>query len=284
MAVSFKADSDHNIAKIVLIGVLLVAAVAGLMILVNHYFIQKALVQKEPLTILLLGTGSDSGSGSVSKTLAANDAMVLVFCNPAASRISFLSIPRGKQGISGMSQGSASNPEQTSNEVSQWVGVPINRYLAVDQQGFKELVDVLGGITVDIPVELHYRDRWGRDLYRFASGRQVLDGEKALIYVKLTESSGDELGRVQRQQEFLKAVLKKARNQANILRVAEYNSIIRKYLKTDIKFEEMLKIGNFLKEIDSGNLDAYVLPGRENNGVWEPDRSSLAELLRKLEP
>lgn len=282
MAVSFKADSDHNIVKIVLIGVLLVAAVAGLMILVNHYFIQKVLVQKEPLTILLLGT-TGSGGGGVSKTSAAHDAMVLVFCNPAASRISFLSIPRGKRGIS-VSQGSAANPEQTGKAISQWLGVPIDRYLAVDQQGFKELVDVLGGITVDIPDELHYRDRRGRDLYRFAPGRQALDGEKALIYVKLTETNGDELGRIQRQQEFLKAVLEKARNKANILQVAEYNSIIRKYLKTDMKFEEALRIGNFLKEIGSENLETYVLPGREIDGVWEPDRSSLAELLAKLKP
>lgn len=282
MAISFKTNSDHHLAKTVLVVVFLIAAVVGLMVLINHYFIQKALVQKEPVTFLVIGTGADSGSAKVSRQLASNT-MVLVFCNPGAHRVSMLSIPQNSNIFSDESQNAALTPDQTSQVVSRQLGVPIDHYLAVDQQGFKELVDLVGGIVVNFPAELHYRDRWGRDFYRFASGRQVLDGEKALIYVKLTETGNDEIGRVQRQQEFLRAVLQKIRNKANILRLAEYNSIIRKHLKTDLKFEEALKIGNFLKQTKLKDMSGYILPGRENGGVWEPDRGSLVELLQKLE-
>lgn len=181
-----------------------------------------------PVDILVLGVDARPGESYVTRT----DAIMLLGVQPRRMRASLLSIPRdlfitvpgyGSQRINtvnvlGEQQQPGYGPELLSAGIAESFGIQPDRYARVNFDAFVQLVDAVGGITVNVPrriVDYQYPTPDGGTMsIAFERGRQRMDGETALIYAR-TRHADDDYGRAARQQQVIAALLRKLANPFN---------------------------------------------------------------------
>ena len=103
--------------------------------------------------------------------------------------------------------------------VVNYLGQPVNYYVLVNYETFPSVIDLLGGIEIDVERRMVYNDYAGKLFINIPKGRQVLDGKNALHYVRFRHDALGDIGRVERQQKFVKAVLNKVQSQAIIPKI-----------------------------------------------------------------
>jgi polyisoprenyl-teichoic acid--peptidoglycan teichoic acid transferase len=143
--------------------------------------------------------------------------------------------------------------------------VPVDFCVSVDLKGFVRLVDQLGGVDFDVPIDMDYDDPY-QDLHiHFKKGMQHLDGQQALEVVRFRHNNDgtgygtEDIGRIGTQQAFLKAVAQKLLKLENIPAMAE---VFLKYVKTDLTLGNLVWLGN--EALSMGGTDALsfaTLPG-----------------------
>ncbi|MBQ0055756.1 MAG: LCP family protein, partial [Synergistaceae bacterium] len=100
--------------------------------------------------------------------------------------------------------------ELLKTTVENYLKEPILYYVVVNYDNFPKLVDAFGGVDIDVKKRMRYVDRAGHLDINFQPGMQHMDGKNALLYVRFRKDAQGDIGRVQRQQQFIKALLKKA--------------------------------------------------------------------------
>lgn len=171
--------------------------------------------------------------------------------------------------------------------VENLLGVPIDRVVLVRLDGFKRIVDLLGGVEVDIEKDMHYVDR-SQGLYiHLKKGYRLLDGEKAMQYVRFRHDPLGDLGRIQRQQKFLKALAVKMFQWQEIDKLPELTRQIMQQLETDMTTREVLHLARFGKELPPERIFSGVLPGAPQNingiSYYIPDETRVRDALDELE-
>ena len=171
------------------------------------------------INILLLGVDERSGDKGRS------DTMILLNYDALCGRLRLLSVPRdtrvrlpnyGYQKINAAYP--LGGPDLAKQSVSELTGLKVDYYLKVNFDGFSDVVDALGGVIIDVKTRMYYDDPY-QDLHiEFEPGRQRLDGDRALEYVRWRGDARADLARVERQREFLEAALHRALSPAGILR------------------------------------------------------------------
>ncbi len=145
-------------------------------------------------------------------------------------------------------------------------GVPIHHYIMVDYEGVEKMVDAIGGVEVTVPFTMKYKDPTADpplDIY-IEEGRQVLDGKKALDFLRYRKGNNKsegyidgDLGRIKAQQQFIKSFAEKA--------LTYRLPIVAKkgfeYVKTDIKLTEVLSYATKATGIKAENFRLVTLPG-----------------------
>ncbi|HEU0304740.1 MAG TPA: LCP family protein [Gaiellaceae bacterium] len=219
------------------------------------------LVLSNPTTILLLGTDTRPGRGQ--QGLRHSDSMMLVRTDPDHHRVSYLSIPRdlwveipgyGTDRINTSFQvGGAPLAIRTVRNLT---GIDIDHVAVVDFQRFKELIDSIGGIDITVPrpilsnkFECPYDaqrcETW--DGWRFAKGRQHMDGRRALVYSRVRENqldpSDNDITRAERQQQVTQAIADKLVGVGTFLRLPFNGSDLLRPLATDLSASELLQLG-----------------------------------------
>ena len=222
---------------------------------------QGGLPLTKPTTILLLGTDTRPGRGQ--QGLRHSDSMMLVRTDPDRQRISYLSIPRdlwveipgyGTDRINTSYQvGGAALAIRTVRSLT---GIDIDHVAVVDFQRFKELIDSIGGIDITVPrpilsnrFECPYDaqrcERW--DGWRFAKGRQHMDGRRALVYSRIRENrldaSDNDITRSERQQQVTQAIADKLVSAGTFLRMPFNGSDLLRPLATDLSANQLLQLG-----------------------------------------
>jgi polyisoprenyl-teichoic acid--peptidoglycan teichoic acid transferase len=223
---------------------------------------QDGLLLSEPTSILLLGT--DSAPTRARAGLRHSDSMMLVTTDPEHNRISYLSIPRdlrilipghGPDKINVSYQiGGARLAVRT---VREYTGLPVNHLVIVDFARFEELIDAVGGVTVNIPkpilsnkFDCPYRSaercsRW--DGWRFDKGSHELNGRRALIYSRIRENRLDpaenDLSRAERQQDVLQALTHKLTSFGTLARLPWIGDDLTEPLATDLTTNELIQLG-----------------------------------------
>ena len=186
-----------------------------------------------PLDVLILGVDARPGEGFVTRT----DSIMLAGLQPSRVRVSLLSIPRdlfidvpgyGEQRINavnvlGEMDAPGSGPDLLAQGIAASFGIQPDRYLRLNFQAFTDLIDAVGGITVDVPrtiVDYQFPTMDGGTMeLRFEPGSQQMDGERALQYAR-TRHADDDYQRANRQQQVLTALSLKLLNPINWPRVA----------------------------------------------------------------
>lgn len=186
-----------------------------------------------------------------------SDSMMVVSYDPAAQRVAMLSIPRDLwtkipgHGYDKINHAFAyGGPTLSVETVERLLGIDINHWVAVSFEGFVEVIDALGGVEVNPPEPLYYHDpydtRFGPDglVIDIAAGPQVMDGLTALKYARFRADAEGDIGRMRRQQEIIKAAVKKAATPAVIGRAPQLISALYSTIGTDMSVGEMISLAS----------------------------------------
>ena len=215
----------------------------------------------EPTTMLVIGTdgGRAPGRGDANRS----DSLMLVHLDPETHRISYLSIPRDLQvevpGV-GTSKINAANqiggPALTLATVKTLTGLPIDHVVVVDFDGFRELIDAIGGIEVDVPKRIlsnpfdcPYKPARCREWegWRFEKGTQHMDGQRALVYSRIRtnqlDPSDTDISRGTRQQAVASAVGDEIASLGTFLRLPFMGDELAAPLATDLSAWELAQLG-----------------------------------------
>jgi LCP family protein required for cell wall assembly len=215
----------------------------------------------DPATILVVGTdgGKAPGRGDARRS----DSLLLLRTDPGTHRLSYLSIPRdlrveipgyGTSKVNAASQ--FGGPALTIKTIRQLTGLPIHHVVVVDFDGFRELIDALGGIEVnvpkpilsnrfDCPYDAEKCRRW--EGWRFAKGVQHMDGRRALVYSRVRtnrlDPSDTDVSRGGRQQAVADAVGDELASFSTFLRLPFMGSSLAAPLATDLSAWELAQLG-----------------------------------------
>ncbi len=222
-------------------------------------------------TILVYGTDDDNGG---------SDTNILVGFDGKNGTVSCVSIPRdtaihlnGKTPKFNYAFNSGGH-EQARESAGDMLGIPVDFYIGVDLQAFVDLVNAIGGVDFEVPINMNYDDPY-QDLHiHFNKGMQHLSGEDALKVVRFrhnNDGSGygtEDIGRITTQQAFLKAVAQKMLQPANLVKVGDYVKIFQQYVDTNLKLSDLAWFGEQLIGMGTGNVSFYTLPG-----AWSDSRN-----------
>jgi polyisoprenyl-teichoic acid--peptidoglycan teichoic acid transferase len=173
-------------------------------------------------------------------------------------------------------------PELATKTVESFTSIPIDHYAAVDFKGFTEAIDAVGGVTVE--VEKHYYEK-GYSNINLAPGKQTLNGEQALAYVRFRHDPRGDLGRIERQQKILSAMMDKLVSVQGVRGIPELVRVADEYVDNDLSRAQMLTLGWRFQDVHrGGTVESVTLEGTptslEDQGfVLIPDTQKNSELL-----
>lgn len=193
---------------------------------------------EDRLRFLLLGTDEREDEP------ARSDTIILATYFPNEGQIKLLSIPRDtKVRIAGQEKMDKVNAahaiggmELIQETLENWSGLRIDHVAKVNFNGFKELIDGVGGVTVSPERPFSYG---GND---FELGEQTIDGTEALNYVRFRKDQDGDFGRIKRQQEVVEKTLKAVLSDFSVTSLPSYLSFYKKHVKTDMSILEMAEV------------------------------------------
>ena len=233
------------------------------------------------------------------------DTIMVAEYDPQKQQASILSIPRDT--FIGNNKNTATpwdkinavyqtGPENVLKEINELTGLNIKYYIKVDTEAFKALVDAIGGVTFDVPIDMKYTDKKQGLYINLKAGVQKLDGDKAEQVVRFRHNSDgstypaeygiEDIGRMKTQRNFLKALAKQTLKIENIFKINEFIDIAKKYVETNISFDVIKDYVPYIAEFNSDNLRTEHLPGQPEkcNGWWmyTANESKTAKLIDEM--
>ncbi|MBQ2136348.1 MAG: LCP family protein [Selenomonas sp.] len=243
---------------------------------------EELLTAKDKATIMIMGV--DERDDDVGRS----DTLMIASIDPKTNQASLLSVPRDTRvkikghGFDKVNAAYAYGKEKLSQDtVESLLGVNIDHYIIINTKSFKKIIDAIGGIDIDVPKRMHYEDPWDDDgglIIDFQPGMQHMDGAKAVTYVRYRDEEGD-LGRIRRQQDFVRACMEKLVSPAIIPKLPVVIKEVMGSIETDLSFRQLLEFAGTLKESKNNGLKTDMVPGRplyiEGISYWIPDLNKL---------
>ncbi len=227
-------------------------------------------IKKERINILMLGI--DALNGKYEANTSRTDTMMLLSIEPKTNTAFILSIPRdsrvkirGRQGMDKINHahayGGVDLALKTTKDLLQ---IPIHHYVRVDYQALFKTIDDIGGVEIDVPMNMKYSDPYATPPLKIdlKKGRQILDGQKSMEYLRFRKGyANQDLGRINAQQEFIQAVIEKVMSPASIMRVPQYIETLFMYVDTDMSKKDMLDLAKDGLKIKPAEIQKAVVPG-----------------------
>ena len=247
----------------------------------------------ERINVLLLGI-DDGDSEAAEYEPKRTDAIILLSFDTEKSLVSLLSIPRDTKVIlpghkdpdkinAAFAYGGAVMAKQT---VANLLRVPIHYYCLADWRGFIDVVNLIGGVDIYVDKDMHYEDPYANLVIDIKHGYQHMDGATAGKYVRFRSDELGDIGRVQRQQKFLKAAAEQMFSVQNVTKISSLLATLEKYIQTDLNTLTMLKAANSFKLFGDEKMRSCMLYGKfdDSSGVsyWSADRASVNKSLDEL--
>lgn len=241
---------------------------------------------KDRINILLLGMGGKKHEGGY-----LTDTIILASLKPSTKQVALLSIPRdlniavegmGWQKINSINafaerKKEGSGGEAISQALSDVLNIPIHYYVRVDFEGFVNIVDIVGGVEVEVENTLedfrypiagqenneNYYARF-EHLY-IKKGLQKMDGSLALKYARSRYASGVEgsdFARARRQQKIIQAVKDELLKKENLFKPSVISGLLNEFnesLSFNLKIWEGIKLWQMFKDVNSESINNYVL-------------------------
>lgn len=276
--------------------------------LVGHN--EETLKNLQPIQVLLMGVSTDNGG-------KLTDTIIVATYDPKNQSASLLSIPRdtfvGKNPQTGTAMDKINtlylkSPEKTLTKVNEITGLDIKYYMVIDNEALIKLVDVIGGVEFNVPIDMVYDDD-SQDLHiNLKAGMQKLDGNKAEQLLRYrhgnldkktgrylgtypAEYGGNDYGRMRTQREFMIETVKQTIQAKNILKVKEIIDIAYEYIETNLSISTIKDYVPYAVNINIDAIQSAVLPGgsygpttKPSYPLWFfiPDKKETAKLIKEL--
>jgi LCP family protein required for cell wall assembly len=203
--------TKRNKRILIIIALALAGIIAGTAFV--FYFGLGGLNTNNRVSFLLIGTDKRPGASSYNA-----DSIIVASFDTKTKLVSLLSIPRDTRvTLSGSKNYCKINAlpslkgiPELEKQVTSLTGIKLNGYVLTNFEGFKDIIDTLGGITIDVEKNMYYETGDQEDGYiNLKAGVQKLNGTKALQYARFRHDATADIGRTARQQKVLTAVAKK---------------------------------------------------------------------------
>ncbi len=255
-------------------------------------------VVAESSRINILVIGIDGGvNGKVNtsgKTGTRSDVMMVVSIDPELKKVGVLSVPRDTRVLiptvnSIEKAGHAhayGGPDLVVETLENLLEIDIHRYVRVDFEGFKKVIDVLGGVYIDVPEDMNYEDPYQNLYIHIEKGPQLLNGEKALGFVRYRQYRNADIGRIEAQHLFLEALADKVLSVATLPKIPQIVSEIMPYVVTDLSNEDIMYLASVGLNIKMQDVEMGVLPGSDGYigdlSYWLVDAEKAQETVDRL--
>ncbi|MGG1249728.1 LCP family protein [Brevibacillus agri] len=201
----------------------------------------------KPFVVMLLGVDSRDGEK------ARSDTLMLAAVHPAKQSAYLISIPRDSymelpgKGYDKVNHAMAfGGPKLVKETLETFLDIKIDRYVSVDFEGFRKIVDELGGVSIDVKKRMKYSDPSDDTYIDLMPGLQVLSGEQALDYARYRKSDlgkeDSDYQRINRQQEILAALAQKGTSAQMYTKAFKLMEILGQHVKTDLTDQEIASL------------------------------------------
>lgn len=309
-----KAKKGHTALKVILIILLIIALLIALFVCYSAYkngwgvkgMLQTAMGQDErhlkdldPFTVLIMGVSEDISS-------KLTDTIMVASYNPKTQKATLLSIPRdtfvgtNKQKATSYDKINAlyqSSPEKTLNAVNKITGLDIKYYVVISNNALVQLVDKIGGVEFDVPIDMNYDDSSQNLSIHLKKGKQKLTGEQAEGLVRFRKNNngtsysaeyGDnDIGRMRTQREFVTEVVKQTLQLKNITKIGSFIDIVKENVTTNITNWSMIKdYIAYAVDFNTENIQTASIPGEADYynklSFFIYDKKETTKLIKEL--
>ncbi len=231
-------------------------------------------------TCLLIGSADMGGT----------DTMMLGVFDTKGKTASLVSLPRdtvvrvrGRDRKLNSVQ-SEGGTELLMDTVYNMLAVPLDYYVEVDTYAFKAIVDEIGGVYFDVPVNMSYDDPYQNLHIHISQGYQLLYGDQALGVMRCRNCYANaDIGRTQTQRKFLIALAKQTVTLSNVTKVTDLIHILNTYVESDMELSEMVWFGTQAVGMDLDTaLTTGVLEGEWVSPYYELDDQKVLDLINSL--
>ncbi|MBS4009055.1 MAG: LCP family protein [Clostridium sp.] len=219
------------------------------------------------------------------------DTIMVMSVNEDAGKVSLISIPRdARVEIPGRGQDKLNHvmsykdgTMQMKKTVEALLGVQLQHYVFTNFDGFASLVDILGGVEVDVPRRMVHLSV--KNPINLRAGKQLLSGEQALQYVRYRSDAEGDFGRMRRQQEFLKLVSAELLRPRTLLKLPRLLEEAATHIRTDMSLQQLLAFSRRAAKLNLEEVVTVTLPGQGINinsvSYVKIDEAVLQETVRR---
>lgn len=247
-------------------------------------------ISSDPFSVLLLGIENYTDENDHGRS----DTIMVATFNPKNQTMKLISIPRDtlveipdyKEDKINHSY-SIGGKEKVIETVENFLEIPIDYYVTVNFKSFTNIIDVLGGVTVEVPFDFNdINQKWER--FYFYEGEQKLSGNEALVYARMRKQDprGD-FGRNERQRQIVTGVIDKLSSPSTLLKIDDIAEEIGENIETNMRVKEALAFRKKYPEFGSSSIEQLEITGYDNyiDGVYyfSPDEEDLDEIKLKLQ-
>ncbi|MCY0090950.1 MULTISPECIES: LCP family protein [Bacillus amyloliquefaciens group] len=258
-------------------------------------------MKKKPFSILFMGIENYATSGKGGRS----DSLIVVTLDPRNKTMKMLSIPRDTRvTLAGDTTGKKSKinaafakggADETVSTVEDLLDIPIDKYVTVDFNGFKDVIDEVGGVDVKVPFDFdEMSDVSKKKRIYFKKGNMHLNGEQALAYARMRKQDkrGD-FGRNDRQKQILNALIDQMSRAGNIAKIDKIAETASNNVQTNIRITEGLALQQIYSGFTSKKIDTLTITGSDlylggtatTRGTYyfQPDPTNLEKIRQELQ-
>ncbi|MCD7739825.1 MAG: LCP family protein [Candidatus Gastranaerophilales bacterium] len=243
--------------------------------------------------ILLLGVDSN-GPNTLPFSGVRSDTMIIINVDVRGKSVNAISIPRDSKvyiseghGVQKINAAYAlGGIDLTKKTIEETFGIKIHNYIVVNAEGVRKLIDTIGGVPIYIDQNMHYDDYSGKLHINFKKGDYVLSGKEAEEYLRFRKDFLGDIGRIHRQQKFIKALIEQIKSPEALRKIPEALKIASLYTRTDLNLYQMSQYAAAAREIDLNKVEFVMLPGAPNKkgiiSYWILDPEKTQQVINRL--
>ncbi len=225
---------------------------------------------KDRLNILCLGIDYNRDERGMGYTKGArSDTIFVLSVDPKGTILNVLSIPRDTQVYINDAVGyekinsaySIGGIDLAREVISEFLGIPLHKYVIVKVAGAAKMVDAVGGLQIDVEKDMDYDDNWGQLHIHLRAGEQILQGEQAVGYARFRMDEESDRGRIRRQQQTMQALMQRLKDPMVILRLQSIIKAIKENVITDLSVLDMIDLAYLYKDFDRQRMKTGTLVG-----------------------
>jgi len=229
---------------------------------------------QKSLNLMVIGRDADydDRTDQVIKTRARSDILMVAHLDFDKKTVSLLSIPRdtlakityrGKTRVTKINAAHQfGGPALSEQTVQDNFGIPTDKYLALDFEGFEQAINILDGVDLVVDKKMDYDDNWGHLHIHLKPGFQHLNGKQAMGFVRFRHSDND-LVRVQRQQTLIAALKTKLRDPMIVAKIGPLLEKIDQHVDSDLTSDQKVALACFVHDTPRDQIVMTTLPSHE---------------------